>query len=212
MQLVVLCSEESKPELTAQRVGETIELRFAEALQQFLDYPTADAFFDLDFEPDAARIEFLKSFDKPVIINSVIKTLSDIGGPFIRINAWPGFLRSPIIEASCKDEMDKEAADLIFEQLGKKVEWLPDDPGFVSPRVISAVINEAYFALSEGVSTREDIDMAMKLGTAYPYGPFEWGQKIGPDKIVALLRALSLGSPSYAPSALLLAEIGEQLA
>ncbi len=46
--------------------------------------------------------------------------------------------------------------------------------GFVFPRTISQIINEAYFALQEGVASREDIDRAMKFGVNYPKGPFEW--------------------------------------
>jgi 3-hydroxybutyryl-CoA dehydrogenase len=67
---------------------------------------------------------------------------------------------------------------------------VPDDPGFVTPRIISKIINEATLALQEGVSTKEEIDAAMKLGTSYPYGPFEWSDKIGNDKIQKLLLAL----------------------
>jgi 3-hydroxybutyryl-CoA dehydrogenase len=81
------------------------------------------------------------------------------------------------------------------------VEWLPDEPGMVSPRVIAMIVNEAWFALEEGVSSREDIDVAMKLGTNYPFGPFTWGEKIGVKKIVSLLTTLHQKSPRYEVSA-----------
>lgn len=48
--------------------------------------------------------------------------------------------------------------------------------GFIFPRTIVQIINEAYFALEEGVASREDIDRAMKYGVNYPKGPFEWAQ------------------------------------
>lgn len=48
--------------------------------------------------------------------------------------------------------------------------------GFIFPRTIVQIINEAYFALDEGVATKEDIDRAMKFGVNYPKGPFEWAQ------------------------------------
>ena len=86
------------------------------------------------------------------------------------------------------------------------MEWLPDAPGFVSARVISMIINEAFFALEEGVSTPQEIDTAMKLGTAYSYGPFEWSNKIGLQNIVNLLTALSHQNSSYTPNSLLLQE------
>ena len=56
-------------------------------------------------------------------------------------------------------------------------------PGFITARVIAMIINEAFFALQENVSSKEEIDTAMRLGTNYPYGPFEWTKLIGIDKI-----------------------------
>ena len=52
------------------------------------------------------------------------------------------------------------------------------------------IINEAFIALREGVSTKEEINTAMKLGTNYPYGPFEWAGKIGIERVNALLDKL----------------------
>jgi len=70
----------------------------------------------------------------------------------------------------------------------------------VTPRVISMIINEAYFALDEGISSKEEIDTAMKLGTNYPYGPFEWSEKIGLKKIYDLLIALTTTNSRYKPA------------
>jgi 3-hydroxybutyryl-CoA dehydrogenase len=60
----------------------------------------------------------------------------------------------------------------------------------VAAKIIAMIINEAYFALGENISTKNEIDVAMKLGTNYPYGPFEWSEKIGLKKIYALLKKL----------------------
>lgn len=62
--------------------------------------------------------------------------------------------------------------------------------GFTYPRVLSMIINEAFFALEEKLATREDIDTAMKFGVSYPLGPFEWAKKIGLKNIVTLLDEL----------------------
>ena len=59
------------------------------------------------------------------------------------------------------------------------------------------IINEAWFSLAENISTREEIDTAMKLGTNYPYGPFEWGDKIGLDRVSALLNELHKTDTRY---------------
>ena len=65
------------------------------------------------------------------------------------------------------------------------------------------IINEAWFAFEEGVSSKEEIDIAMKLGTNYPLGPFEWGALIGEKNIYALLKKLSAGNKRYLPAPLL---------
>jgi 3-hydroxybutyryl-CoA dehydrogenase len=83
---------------------------------------------------------------------------------------------------------------------------VPDVPGFIAPRVVTMIINEAYFALAENVSTKTEIDLAMKLGTNYPFGPFEWAEKIGLKNIAELLGTLSRVNKRYEPAPLLLNE------
>ena len=65
------------------------------------------------------------------------------------------------------------------------------------------IINEAFFALQENVSSKEEIDTAMKLGTNYPFGPFEWAERIGLKNIFELLTGLSKTQSRYEPAALL---------
>ena len=62
------------------------------------------------------------------------------------------------------------------------------------------------FALQDKVSTKSEIDIAMKMGTNYPYGPFEWSEKIGLKNIASLLKKLTTGNKRYIPSLLLLQE------
>ncbi|MEP6845805.1 MAG: 3-hydroxyacyl-CoA dehydrogenase family protein, partial [Panacibacter sp.] len=59
------------------------------------------------------------------------------------------------------------------------------------------IINEAYFALGDKVSSKQEIDIALKLGTNYPFGPFEWGEKIGLHHIFRLLKTLSFEDDRY---------------
>ncbi|MDB5230342.1 MAG: 3-hydroxyacyl-CoA dehydrogenase PaaH, partial [Chitinophagaceae bacterium] len=86
--------------------------------------------------------------------------------------------------------------------------WAPDEPGMIAARVIAMVINEAYYGLADEISSKEDIDTAMKLGTNYPYGPFEWADKIGPGNVYYLLKKLEQQHPRYAPSPLMAKELG----
>ena len=93
----------------------------------------------------------------------------------------------------------KHATETAFSLFNKTIQWLPDEPGFVTPRVISMVINEAFISLKEGVSTEDEIDIAMKLGTNYPYGPFEWSNKIGIGNVNSLLQKLGATQKRYTP-------------
>jgi 3-hydroxybutyryl-CoA dehydrogenase len=72
------------------------------------------------------------------------------------------------------------------------------------------IINEAYLALGEEVSTIPEIDTAMKLGTNYPNGPFEWCDLIGAANVSALLEKLSQQNTRYTPAPLLKQKINEQ--
>jgi len=84
-----------------------------------------------------------------------------------------------------------EEATEFFRSIGKEVEIVEDSIAGVFPRTLSMIINEAAFALQEGVSTTKDIDLAMKYGTNYPSGPLAWCDEIGAKPVVAVLEALS---------------------
>jgi len=201
MRLVILADEILKQELVSNGKTNDVEIRWINDVHEFASQENADGCIDLLFDNTKGRIELLKSLRiEPVIINSVIDTLEDIKAPFVRINAWPGFLRRPLVEASCNNKVLKEQAERIFDQLNKKIEWVPDQPGFITARVVAMIINEAWFALGEGVSTKEEIDTAMKLGTNYPRGPFEWGNQIGLKKVYALLNKLNKINTRYSPA------------
>lgn len=196
MQVVVLTDETLKKELLLNADVNDVDIIWAKDVSQFQSHTNADAYIDISFEKKHIAI-LKKCLPKLVIINSVVDTLAETDESFVRINAWPTFLQSAIIEASSLKEERKQETEKIFSLLNKKIEWLPDEPGFITPRVISMIINEAFIALKEGVSTKEEIDTAMKLGTNYPYGPFEWAEKIGAGKINGLLKKLSLEQERY---------------
>jgi 3-hydroxybutyryl-CoA dehydrogenase len=211
MRLVVLANEGLKEELLSTGINDDCKIDFISSSQELSSYKDADAVIDLLFEQNGYDVSYLKNIlPKAVFVNSINKTISEIGFPFIRINAWPGFLKRNVAEVCCNDDLTKIEAEKILSLLNRKVEWIPDIKGFISPRIVSMIINEAYFSLEENVSSKEEIDIAMKLGTNYPYGPFEWAKKIGLKNIVNLLIELSKDEKRYEPASLLLKEAEEK--
>jgi 3-hydroxybutyryl-CoA dehydrogenase len=207
MRLVVLANEQQKQELLASGINNDCKIDWINSPKALSSYPDADAIMDLLFEDNGYDVAHLRSsLPKIIFVNSIARTISEIDLPFIRINAWPGFLKRNIAEIACRDGTDKKEAEKILSLLNKKTEWVPDIKGFISARIVSMIINEAWFALDENVSTKEEIDIAMKLGTNYPYGPFEWGNKIGLKNIAGLLSELSLTENRYMPASPLIKE------
>jgi 3-hydroxybutyryl-CoA dehydrogenase len=95
--------------------------------------------------------------------------------------------------------------EALSKQMGKTAIEVNDYPGFISNRVLMPMINEAIFALFEGVATAESIDGVMKLGMNHPMGPLTLADFIGLDVCLAILRVLEegFGDPKYRPCPLL---------
>lgn len=158
-----------------------------------LYHTDADAYFDLLYNEN--NIEKPNTI-KPVFVNAVTAILNELPENCIRLNAWNGFLGRELLEIAAS-ENNKAAAAGIMQQLGWKYIFVPDIRGMIAARSISMIINEAYYALGDKVSSKQEIDTAMKLGTNYPKGPFEWSEEIGLKNIYHLLKALSVEDDRY---------------
>ena len=113
-----------------------------------------------------------------------------------------------LVEVVRGRETSDETADAIIElarELGKTPAVANDFPGFVSNRILMPYINEAVYALQEGVAEVEAIDTIAKLGFAHPMGPLALADLIGLDTCVAIMKVLQngFGDDKYAPAPLL---------
>jgi 3-hydroxybutyryl-CoA dehydrogenase len=102
-------------------------------------------------------------------------------------------------------EVAVDAAEQFFKSLEKETIRVKDSAGLTFPRILSLIINEAARALEEGVASAEEIDIAMRLGVNYPFGPLRWADQIGLDEVLAVLEGLGreTGDDRYRPAPLL---------
>ena len=187
---------------------EEAKAKFGDSHQYFLenDHREAERFivdndlvFDFVLEEEPFEMEVYA--DKPnskIFINTAKISLAELAAlsehpgkaKLFGFNGLPTFLNRTIMEVSVLNLNDVPDLVACCKALDTEYLIVDDRVGLVTPRIVCMIINEAYYTVQEGTALREDIDIAMKLGTNYPYGPFEWCQRIGVKHVYELLEAV----------------------
>lgn len=209
MHLAIRADKKQRASIEARGMAPDCSISWIPEALTTIAWPEADGYVDLMFEEDPLGIQPLFNKSIPVIVSAVSDRTSEIGEGIVRINGWPGFLDKPIWEAA-GNEAYRKAAEELAVKIHHPLVWCPDEPGLISARVISQIINEAYLALEEGVSTRDEIDIAMQTGTNYPQGPFAWADGIGRKKLIRLLERLNKTNDRYVIAPLLIKEANHE--
>ena len=161
-------------------------------------FPQHDMIFDFVIDEEPEAFEVYADQDRIVFLNTAKMNLAQfsysVGNNFactlFGFNGLPTFFNRSILEVSCLKKEDTMKLNGVMKNLGTDFLIVDDRVGLVTPRVVCMIINEAFYTVQEGTATREDIDVAMKLGTNYPFGPFEWCQRIGIRHVYELLEAV----------------------
>jgi 3-hydroxybutyryl-CoA dehydrogenase len=172
-------------------------------------------------EDEAVKVALLKSLDgilgSEAILASNTSSISItrlaaatsrpdrfIGMHFM--NPVPMMQLVEVIRGIATSDATYQAVEAVARKLGKTPVEVNDFPGFVANRVLMPMINEAIYAVYEGVGTAEAVDTVMKLGMNHPMGPLTLADFIGLDTCLAILRVLhdGLGDPKYRPCPLLI--------
>lgn len=170
-----------------------------------------DVFVDLNFDESPKRITDyanfvntyfllsanLVSIDQAIFDAQIPHPPKNISG----ICAFPHLIERNTLEICLPNYIRKqsdhdvqkiiEKTEIIRQFLGyEKTQWVQARVGLVTARVLCMIINEAYYTVQEGTANKTDIDTAMKLGTNYPKGPFEFVQLFGIDLVYKQIEAL----------------------
>lgn len=126
------------------------------------------------------------------------------GRPVVVVDRMERDVAVIAVAASNPDSANQKAIGWLQQQ-GKRVMQIADYPGLLIWRTVAMIANEALDALQKGVASEKDIDTAMRLGVNYPSGPIAWGERLGWQRLLALLENLQrhYGEERYRPCSLL---------
>ncbi|OHD17868.1 MAG: 3-hydroxybutyryl-CoA dehydrogenase [Spirochaetes bacterium GWB1_59_5] len=159
--------------------------------------------FDALLKPEAILASNTSSIPITKLASSTKRPDRVIGMHFM--NPVPVMKLVEVIRGYETSEETFSAVSAVAAAIGKEIAVSQDYPGFIVNRILIPMLNEAAFAVYEGLASPEDIDKAMKLGTNQPMGPLALADFIGLDTVLAIMEVLYSGfkDPKYRPCPLL---------
>ncbi len=206
-----------KERITAEELQSTLEIAYCTDLE---DVESADLIIEAVAENFRVKREVFQQLDQKASERSILASntssisLTRLGALTGKPNKVVGMhFMNPVplmklVEIIPGLDTSPETLDLVrttAEKMGKEPVESADFPGFISNRILCPMINEAIFALQEGVGTKEAIDRVMVLGMNHPMGPLTLADLIGLDVVLAVMEVLQedLGEDKYRPAYLL---------